>query len=87
MLPEEALKAAIEAGKTSRVFYWDHALDQMMKRNIRRADVRHALANARFATNQAQPSSRWRIESTDLDDDPLIVVVVFAGLCEVVTLF
>ena len=69
------------------MFYWDHALDQMNHRHIRRADVKHALANALNATDQDQPPGRWRIEGTDMDGDPLTVVVMFAGLVEVVTLF
>lgn len=87
MTPTDALNAAILAGTNGRIFYWDHALAQMLKRNIRRGDVRHALANARVACNQDQPDLRWRIEGPDLDLDALVVVVVFAGLCEVVTLF
>ncbi len=84
---EEALEAAREAGRTGRIFYWDHALDQMRARNVRRNDVRHALTNAREATDRDQPAGRWRIEGPDVDDDSLIVVVVFGGLLEVVTLF
>jgi hypothetical protein len=87
MQVEEALKTAQEAGRTGRIFYWSHALDQMAERNVRRHDVRHALANARDATNQDQPPMRWRISGPDLDDVALTVVVVFGGLLEVVTLF
>jgi hypothetical protein len=86
MTPPEALQRARAAGATRQVFYWDHALDRMCERNVKNADVLHALANATAATDQDQAPGRWRVTGPDLDGEPLVVVAQFDGRFEVVTL-
>jgi hypothetical protein len=87
MTPAEALVVAREAGRTGRFIYWDHARDRMRERNVKDRDIRCALGNANAATDRDQPPGRWRIEGPDLDGVPLLIVVIFGGLLEVVTLF
>jgi hypothetical protein len=57
----------------------------MVQRNVRRADVRHALMGARACA--AQPNGRYKVAGPDFDGDDLHVVVVIEDGVLVVTLF
>lgn len=58
----------------------------MRQRGATFADVRHALEQA-HGCRAAEEAGRWRIESMDLDDDELTLIVVLEDDVVVVTLF
>lgn len=65
--PTQVLNECHQAGATGVFFIIDHALDRMDERNVRRNDVRKALAGATTATFQPD-NGRWRISGgTDRD--------------------
>lgn len=69
----------------NRIDYALHALQRMLQRNVRRVDVRQALATARACVSQ--PNGRYKVTGPDLDGDDLDVVVVIEDGVLVVTLF
>jgi hypothetical protein len=56
----------------------------MAERGAREADVRHALTRA---TRAVATNGRWRVESTDIDGDTLVTIVVLEDGVVVVTLY
>jgi hypothetical protein len=57
----------------------------MRQRRVQYGDLRHALTNARTASQQA--NDRWRVEGPDLDGDELTAVIVIEDDLIVVTVY
>ena len=63
----------------------DHAHRRMRERRIRTADIEHACMVASRAVPQS--NGRWRVYSTDLDDEELTVIAEIQAHVVVVTIF
>ncbi len=70
---------------TGRMRIEAHARQRMRERNVRYADLAHALSNASACT--LRPNGRWRVEGADPDGDDLTAIVVLEDGLAVVTLF
>ncbi|MFH2007578.1 MAG: DUF4258 domain-containing protein [bacterium] len=81
----EALRDIRGYAAAGRVIISRHARRRMAERGANDLDVMQALASAKSC--ESQPRDRWRVESTDLDGNPLAVVVVIEAGLIVVTLF
>jgi hypothetical protein len=74
------------AGRTGIFILDDHALQRADERQLRRKDIRKALAEATQAA--LQDNARWHVSGgTDLDGEPVTLVVkLYRGLV-IITLF
>jgi hypothetical protein len=83
--PDEALRDIRGYAAANRLRYTSHALTRLGERGATRGDVKHALVTA---TACAVEDGKWRISGgTDLEAEPLTVVVVLEDGVVVVTLF
>jgi len=83
--PDEALRDIRGYAATGRMRIEAHARQRMRERNVRYADLAHALSNASACA--LQPNGRWRVEGADPDGDDLTAIVVLEDGLVVVTLF
>ena len=75
--PERALEEARRVGRLGQFGLSRHAIERMEERNVTRRDIGHALTRATAATEDGE---RWRLAGgSDLEGDPLTVVLVFVG--------
>ena len=83
--PTEALALVRGYASAGRFVVAGHARQRMRERSVSFADLRHALVNAKRCS--AQENERWKVFSTDLDDDDLTVIVALEDDVVVVTVF
>lgn len=69
-----------------RIVVTQHAEERMRQRNVKKADLRCALINARGCVSGASADT-WKVSGPDTDGDALDVVVALENGVIVVTVF
>lgn len=89
MSQEEEVLAALHLAGRRRVagfLLFEHAVERMFERRIRRADIAKTLTETN--TVVAQANDTWKaMGGSDLDDDPLVLIVAVSDGVVIVTLF